>query len=268
MWDNLGVAARQWQAREEDVAKRSVARRMSRRAFLGGAVAASAALLAVRSPLNLWPSLPDAMADYRTATGEQRQVELAPGVVVEMNTQTAMNVRMRDGRPVGIELLNGEIQLQLSNQPAGAFDVTALQGRIHATPGAQCNVRCLDGQVQVTGLDGNVRVEYQGRSESLGRAQQAGYGSDGLSAVADADTDEALAWRRRVLVFDNRPLSEVIAEINRYRPGRIILTNDELAARKVRAQVSLNQLGDVATLIHQAFGASVRSLPGGIVLVS
>jgi len=60
----------------------------------------------------------------------------------------------------------------------------------------------------------------------------------------------------------------VIAEINRYRPGKIILTNDQLASRKVHAQVSLNQLGDVASLIHQAFGASVRSLPGGIVLVS
>jgi ferric-dicitrate binding protein FerR (iron transport regulator) len=265
LWENLGTAARNLQTREQAVAKRG---HMTRRAFLGGAVAASAALLVARSPLHMWPSLPDVMADYRTATGEQRQIEVSPGVVVEMNTQTAMNVRRSEGRAVGIELLTGEIQLQVSDGYAGAFEVKALQGGIHAASGALCNVRCLDGRVQVTGLDGNIRVAYQGRSESLGRAQQAGYGSDGLSPVAPADTDEAIAWRRRVLVFDDRPLSEVIAEINRYRPGKIILTNDQLASRKVHAQVSLNQLGDVASLIHQAFGASVRSLPGGIVLVS
>lgn len=267
MWENLQVAARHV-LQKEQAAKAPAPRRMTRRAFLGGAVAASAALLVARSPLHMWPSLPDALADYRTATGEQRQVALANGVVVEMNTQTAMNVRMASGRAVGIELLTGEIQLKVPSTLSGSFDVQALQGGIHAASGALCNVRCLDGQVQVTGLDGNVRVEYQGRSELLGQAQQAAYGELGLGPAVAADTDEAVAWRRRVLVFDNRPLSDVIAEINRYRPGRIILTNDVLAARKVHAQVSLNQLGDVASLIHQAFGASVRSLPGGIVLVS
>lgn len=272
LWDNLGAAARNL-ARREPLAPSGTGGRaprgMSRRAFLGGAVAASAALLvAARSPLQWWPSLPDVLADYRTATGEQRQVQLGGGVVVEMNTQTALNVRMLHGQPVGIELLTGEIQLLTPGGLAGSFVVQALQGRISAPAGAQCNVRCLDGKVEVTGLDGRVRLEYLGRSESLGRAEQAGYGSLGLEAATPADTEAAIAWRRRVLMFDDQPLADVVAEINRYRPGRIILTNDALAARKVRARFSLNQLGDVATLIHEAFGAQVRTLPGGIVLVS
>jgi ferric-dicitrate binding protein FerR (iron transport regulator) len=77
-----------------------------------------------------------------------------------------------------------------------------------------------------------------------------------------------MAWRRRVLVFDNRPLSYVVAEINRYRPGRLVLTSDALGARMVRARFSLNQLADAATLIREAFGARVTELPGGIVLLS
>lgn len=266
LWDNLGTAARGVAAQR---ATRPGRRRlMSRRTFIGGAVAASAALLVARSPLQLWPSLPDVLADYRTATGEQRQVQLAPGVVVEMNTQTAMNVRTVDGRVEGIELLTGEIQLQVTGDQPHPFVVHALHGRISAQGGAQCNVRCLDERVQVTSLDGGVRLEYDGRSERVARAEQAGYDQRGLQPSTPADTEAAIAWRRRVLVFDDRPLAEVVAEINRYRPGRIILTNDALAARKVHARFSLNQLGDAATLIHQAFGASVRSLPGGIVLVS
>lgn len=268
LWDNLGTAARQVADRERQARAPGPRRLMTRRAFIGGAVAASAAVLVARSPLQLWPSLPDVLADYHTATGEQRQVQLGGGVVVEMNTQTALNVRMLHGQPVGIELLTGEIQLLTPGGLAGSFVVQALQGRISAPAGAQCNVRCLDGKVEVTGLDGRVSLEYLGRSESLGRAEQAGYGSLGLEAATPADTEAAIAWRRRVLMFDDQPLADVVAEINRYRPGRIILTNDALAARKVRARFSLNQLGDVATLIHEAFGAQVRTLPGGIVLVS
>lgn len=268
LWDNLGTAARQVADRERQARAPGPRRLMTRRAFIGGAVAASAAVLVARSPLQLWPSLPDVLADYRTATGEQRQVPLAPGVVVEMNTQTAMNVRSVDSRVEGIELLAGEIQLQVTGDQPHPFVVHALRGRISAQGGAQCNVRCLDERVQVTSLGGSVRLEYDGRSERVARAEQAGYDHRGLQPSAPADTEAAIAWRRRVLVFDDRPLAEVVAEINRYRPGRIILTNDALAARKVRARFSLNQLGDAATLIHQAFGASVRSLPGGIVLVS
>ena len=51
---------------------------LGRRAFLGGALAASAAAVAgvamVRPPLELWPSLTALAADYHTGTGEQRHV--------------------------------------------------------------------------------------------------------------------------------------------------------------------------------------------------
>src|SRR5262249_15172598 len=49
---------------------------MTRRAWLGGAMAASvggAVYLAARPPLDLWPSLAELRADYRTAVGEQRK---------------------------------------------------------------------------------------------------------------------------------------------------------------------------------------------------
>jgi len=271
LWDNVGSAAqaivqREQQAKEAGERLRQP-RRMSRRAFLGGAVAASAALVLLRPPMQLWPGLTDMVADYRTATGEQRQVQIAPGVVVEMNTQTAINVKYADGHPIGIELLTGEIQLQTLDG-GKPFAIYASKGRVHALSGSQCNVRCREGEVEVTGLNGTVRLEYQGRSESVGTAERALYGQRGLATPIPANLDTAMAWRRRVLVFDNQPLAEVVSEINRYRPGKIILTNDALGARKVHARFTLNQLANAATLIHDAFGASVTTLPGGIVLLS
>ena len=34
------------------------------------------------------------------------------------------------------------------------------------------------------------------------------------------------SWREGQLVFSNQPLSDVLAEIDRYRPGRIIVIGD------------------------------------------
>ena len=44
-----------------------------------------------------------------------------------------------------------------------------------------------------------------------------------------------MGWREGVLVFRDMPLSEAVAEINRYRPGRIMVLDDALAAAGQRA---------------------------------
>lgn len=278
MWENLGPAAAAFAAREQANAAHVVPsatdvprmqpRRMSRRTFLGGAVAASAAFMMLRPPMRLWPSLSDIAADYRTATGEQRDVELGQDLVLHMNTQTSVNLRKTDGRITGLDLLAGEIQVRDTSPHHLPFTVFAGGGRIEVGEQTRCNIRCFGSNIQVTGLDGSSTLEYQGRDTVLHTAQRANYGDGLISAIVPADVEATMAWRRRVLIFDGRPLAEVIAEINRYRPGDIILTNQQLAARKVQARISLNQLGDIAALIHDAYGAKVTDLPGGIMILS
>lgn len=272
LWDNLGPAAQAWMGGERVCAAAKSDRaadlsRMSRRAFLGAAVTASAALVVLHPPLQLWPSLPDMAADYRTATGEQREVDLGRGVVVQMNTQTAMNLRTSNGQVSGIDLLGGEIQVKAA-VVAGSVDVFAGGGRIQVGAMGKCNVRCDGADVQVTGLDGATTLRYRGQAVVLKTAQRADFGNGRVGEVVPTDIEVTMAWRRRVLIFDGQPLADVVREINRYRPGKIILANDDLGLRKVQARFSLNQLADVAALIHDAYGATVTSLPGGIVILS
>ncbi|HET7329316.1 FecR family protein [Dyella sp.] len=279
LWENLGPAADAWMAAEQTrtaapaPAPRAAALprtqpRMSRRAFLGAAIAASAALVVLHPPLQLWPSLTDMVADYRTATGEQREIDLGHGVVVQMNTQTAINMRTSSDQAIGIELLGGEIQVKSTGARAAAVSVFAGNGRVDVGTMAKCNVRCDATDVQVTGLEGATTLRYQGQVAVLQTAQRAQYGEGGVGRVTPADIDAVMAWRRRVLIFDGQPLADVVREINRYRPGKVILANDALAQRKVQARFSLNQLADVAALIQDAYGAKVTSLPGGIVILS
>ena len=282
LWENLGPASLAIAAlaperavpkvyAKVDVAAATpslAARRSNRRAFLGGAVAASAALLLLPPARRLWPSLSALSADYRTATGEQRQVEVAPGIIIEMNTQTNVNVRSLRGRPIGVDLLSGELQLSAAAQAQGQFTVFAAGGSSSVGAQGKCNVRFLGAKVQITGLDGPTALNYAGRHVTLGAAQRIDYAGGELSPTVAADTELTMAWRRRILVFDGQPLSAVVEEINRYRPGKIIVVGRRLAARRVQARLSLNQLSDVANLIHEAYGATVTFLPDGIVVIS
>jgi ferric-dicitrate binding protein FerR (iron transport regulator) len=267
LWDNLGPATR---AAAMDAQRQGLrppasgSRLMTRRAFLGGAVAASAAGLLLRSPLSPWPAL-SGRADYRTGTGEQRRVALARGLVVQMNTQTAIKVH-RGG--AGMELLAGEALVQADPRLAEAFVITADGGRVLAAAASECNVRRVGAGVQVTCLSGRTDIAYEGNRITVKPSQQIGYGEAGVSPAIGVNLDIAMAWRHRVLIFDGQPLADVIADINRYRPGKIIITDDTLAARKVHARFSLDQMADVTTMIHDAYGAHVTELPGGIVLLS
>jgi ferric-dicitrate binding protein FerR (iron transport regulator) len=240
-----------------------------RRYFLGAALAAGVtAFVVVRPPARLWPALSDMTADYSTATGEQRQVVLADSVVVEMNTQTSFNLaRTAEGEPAALDLLAGEAQVLLDSARAAPFTLTVGGGKLVAAAGSRFNVRATGPEVCVTCLAGSVELDYGGRVLVAREAQQLNYGERRAEVARTPDLWAVNAWRDRVLVFNDTPLAAVVDEINRYRPGRLIVTNAELGRRKVQARLRLEQLARVETLIGASYGAKVTTLPAGIVLL-
>ena len=129
---------------------------MGRRAFLGSAVAASAAYLALRPPLGLWPGIGELAADYRTARGEQRRLTLGDALDVQMNTLTRINVTVgADGAKL-IELADGEAEVRAGAEPAL---VVAGAGRILARD-ASFNLRYVDGEARLCCLSGMVRLTH------------------------------------------------------------------------------------------------------------
>jgi transmembrane sensor len=111
LWSTLGPAARNVAARAVAGASAQRPNVMARRAFLGAAgaaVAASVGYLIVRPPLDMWPSISELAAQYRTGTGERRQLAMADGAAVEMNTRTSLNLEAASSGASRIELITGE----------------------------------------------------------------------------------------------------------------------------------------------------------------
>ncbi|VVE12299.1 FecR family protein [Pandoraea fibrosis] len=274
LWRDLGPAGEMVRARERAEARRPV--RVGRRVLLGGALASVAGIgAAVVAPVGLWGAMTSlAHADYRTSVGEQRQIALPNDVTVNLNTRTSIAL-MRTGAQAsgqsalsarsGIDLLDGEIAVD-NSRSAGRFVVSAGDGR---TIGTQANfeVRNLDTCVCVTCVSGNVRVELGSNYVQLAANQQVIYRGQHLGRATSVDATVATAWRSGVLVFRDTPLADVVGEINRYRSGRVVVIDSQLAQSRLSGRFRIDRLGEIFAQIQEVLGARVTQLPGGIVVV-
>lgn len=275
-WDMLRSAARNVAAHQADAdlsREISAKRVLTRRAWIGGAMAASvggAVYLAARPPLELWPSLAELAADYRTDVGERRQIAFADTTSIEMNTRTSLAAAAGGSNARQIDLLGGEIAVVTgagATGPAQPFVVVAGNGRATARQ-ATFDLRRDAQNVSVTCLDGEVKIECGNESVTLTARQRIGYGAGGLGGVTMTDGRAVDAWRQGLLVFDNQPLAEVIPEINRYRRGRIVLTNERSGRLLLDATFRLDRIDEVVPKIAHLFGLNLRTLPGGLAFLS
>lgn len=239
--------------------------RLARRAVIGGALAASAAALSMmHPPLGLWPSWAELAANIRTQPGEQRRIQLADHVAVHLNTRTSLDVTAPDGREA--RLISGEALVSSSPQASKPFTLLAGEGRI-VTRDARFNVRLDERGVCVTCVAGGIDVLSGGTRVSLSAGRQTRYLASGISQPDKVDAATIAAWDDGMIVFEATPVSDVVTEVNRYRSGRIILTNATLGRRLFDARLRIENVARIVHQIELTFGARATELPGGIVLL-
>lgn len=265
-WDTMQRALREMSA--DSAAARARNPAVTRRRILAvGAAAAAAAVgyVAVRPPLDLWSPLLDLTADYHTGIGQTRTIAMAENVTVQLSTRSRLSLQSDRPEGVRVALLAGEAAIASASRPV---TVVAGQGETHADSG-RFNLRNDDDIVRVTCLEGRVDVRCGEQQTTLHPSQQVRYAQATLASVTAADPEEITAWQRGVLVFRNQRLRYVVDEVNRYRQGRIVLLNRDLGDRPVAlASFHLDRLDDVVSQMEALYGAQVRRLPGGIVLLS
>lgn len=272
-WDALEPASKAYLRAHPDAAdahRRALEEaRPGRRAFLGAAVSAAAVagVAVAYPPARLWPAPGEWGADERTATGEQRELVLADRVRVTLNTQTSIRRRSDPEDSPGIDLLTGEAAVELpSDSPA--FAVMAGAGRSLARSSGRFEVRNLDGKVCVTCLEGTVQVEHPAGARRLLARQQTVYDANAVGGVAAIEPAVVSAWQRGELVFSDSRLVDVIAEINRYRSGRVVLMKTSVQSRPVSGRFLVASLDSVIAQLQQMFDLHARWLPGGVVVLS
>lgn len=198
-------------------------------------------------------------ADFRTAPGERQTVTLSDGSVVELASGSAIALHFSsDERRV--ELLAGAAYFtaaSMGTQEARPFVVEGAGGTATAL-GTQFLVDRLPDAVEVVVAEHDVRValtdaDGPGGTVTLSPGQSVRYSSKGgLGDVFAKNIDQAAAWRRGKLVFDQMSLAGVVAELNRYRRGRIVIANAALASRRVSGVFETRDLDRALdTIVHE-----------------
>ncbi len=241
-------------------------RRGWRRALRIGALAAAAMLATVLLGGDWATRL---RADHRTAKGEQAKVTLPDGSVAHLNTDSAIAVDY-SGDARRVELLRGEVLFQVRPASDRPFHVGALRGTAKAL-GTVFAVRRREGAAAVTVVEGRVAVDAPGAAperRELGAGRQVRY-REGRppDRVQQVDVAAVTAWRRGRIVVDKRPLSEAVAELDRYFPGRILILTDLTGAEPVSGVFDVNRAASAVTALARTHGLAVTRIFGRLLIL-
>jgi transmembrane sensor len=212
-------------------------------------VGVAASLIALGAFAWLFMSRPT-IAEYATAVGEQREVALADGSTVFLNTDSSVRVALSHNLR-RIELVRGEALFSVSHDPARPFEVHALQG-VTTAVGTQFDVELTRGGAAVSVLEGTVTVGASGSATSappvaVVAGSGVGYTQEGaVSEIRPAEVNRIQGWRSQRIVFNDMALDTALAEYNRYTHTPIVLSDPALGSRHING---VFHIGDEAAFL-------------------
>ncbi|MFJ2486839.1 FecR family protein [Pseudomonas sp. NPDC087639] len=234
-----------------------------------GALAMAACLLLMISLGTGWQPqrwIDDLGADYVSAPGEIRTVTLADKTQVTLDADSAIAVNFSHGeRHVQLRRGAGFFSVTHTGEP---FVVEAEKGQARVL-GTQFEVRLQDHGAQVTVLSGRVGVtaDRGAAQQILTAGQQVAYGDGAAEKLHAVDSEAQLAWRQGWLTYYKSTLGDVVADLRRYYPGRIVLLNDELAARKVSGSFPSKDPHAVLSSLQGVMGFEQHQVLGHLIIL-
>ncbi|QDH70628.1 FecR family protein [Marilutibacter alkalisoli] len=217
------------------------------------AAAAAMLVLAVGAVQWMRPG-PATIVDHATVVGEQREVLLADGTRMLLDTDTALVTRF-DRRQRVVELAHGRVQFEVG-QDRRPFLVRAAASTVRdigttfqvSRRGDEVDIGLIEGVVLVSrGDDGpgrklapgeQVRVDPQGR----------------FTATRALDLEAATAWPRGELILSKRRLDDLLAEMNRYAEVPLRLADSTLAGIAINGVFRVDEQDGLIKALEENWG--------------
>jgi transmembrane sensor len=198
-----------------------------------------------------------------TAAGQRDTVNLPDGSIVVLAPESRIESRYTAAfRQIR---LAGEAFFDVVSEPGRPFRVetgTALTEVL----GTEFNVRArTDTSTSwVVVREGRVSVRSRNNGDSVVLAAgQVGLASADSVTVLNARADRWLAWLEGDLEFDNAPLTEVIAELERWFDTDVRLADAALAARRVSGRFNAESVEDVLRALELTLAVQARQDSAG-----
>lgn len=199
-------------------------------------------------------------ADLRTATGEQRRLQLADGTRLVLNTDSAVDVAF-SAETRRLHLIKGEILVSTARDPAPQprpFLVDTAEGTVRPI-GTRFSVRQLGGESHAAVFAGAVEISpLRGAPRLLGAGLQSRFEAHQVGAETTVEASAAL-WEHGMLAARDLSLAALIAELARYRPG-VLRCHPAVAGLRVSGAFSLRDTEASLDLLVQTRPLVLRRL--------
>jgi transmembrane sensor len=254
-------------------AKRQIERRESfdatRRKFL---IAGSAGLGIGAAAYAFGPDiLLRSRADYMTAKGEVRRMELPDGSVMTLGPASAIALNFQSQHRT-VDLLAGMSFFEVAKDAKRPFSV--LSSSVSATALGTAFDVSNDADILTVSVDhGLVKVRTSDATLGSGvdLAENQWISVDPSSGDVDRGLKESgqiASWRNNLIIADREPVSALVARIGRWIPGRIVIGDFHIGKQRVSGVFDLNNpLVALQAAIHPT-GARVRQISSFLTVIS
>ena len=213
---------------------------------------------------------------YTTGFGEQRIVSLADGSVIEINTDSVLQVQFSANRRA-IHLIKGEAFFRVAHDTSRPFVVSAGDADVKAV-GTQFNVRIGSDSTLVSVIEGTVEVRdetpgAQGPGNELGVRITSGEEASitpvhlgnsekqlAVAKIAASPSQRTASWRQGRVQFENMPLVDVLSEFQRYRDVRILIDDESIRQLKLTGSFDAHDVNSALAFIATLPGITVEEI--------
>ncbi|MEM0912630.1 MAG: FecR domain-containing protein [Pseudomonadota bacterium] len=210
---------------------------------------------------------------YQTAIGETQIITMQDGSIVTLGAASALETTYTESKR-GVAITRGTAFFDVVNDASRPFLVEAgeLEAHVHGTT---FEVSYNISSVRVAVADGTVEVRYpyivnQQQTGLIGSENlTAGYKvaatvSGGLGSVEKVNISTIGSWREDKLFYDGSPLSELIADANRYSESQVIIDGDVpvISNFKVRGSFNARDIDGMLSTLSEIYPVEIdRSDP-------
>lgn len=233
---------------------------------------------------------------YATAVGQQKSVSLADGSVIQLNTNSQVEVSF-DSEFRNIRLLQGEAHFDVAKNPSFPFRVYAGEGRVQAVGTAfsvylqdsHLNVLVTEGIVALASLTNLARTNDNAPAPvttpvdkfALSNETQLGQlvsgqevtlsmnedvkqlkkqFRDATQETTSEDPTNRQSWREGWLVFNGEPLEKAVEEISRYTTMTIEIADESVKKIPIGGRFKIGNVEDMFAALEVNFGLSVNKI--------
>lgn len=230
-------------------------------------------------------ALKPAYEKYSSQFGEQKQITLADGSVIDLNTNTVIEVAYSNHQRK-VTLIRGEAKFDVVKDLTRPFTVisghnsfTAL-GTIFNVERENINSVALlvkEGSVLVAQANAPVSklletikavkkqqlIKIEKSEYILSSGEKIAITNDikspiqGLSAH---EVEQELAWQQGILIFDGEPLAQVLKEVQRYNPIKFMPINADLANLRVSGYFKTNDINGLLQSLKYNFAIHAQEV--------